>query len=232
MPSEGAAGWQEVRDAVMARIRDRRYPAGALIPNEADLAVEFGCARVTVNRALRALADEGFLERRRKAGTRVAAAPVRKAVLPIPVLRREIEEAGAAYGFDLITRQLALPPPAIATALGTPPDQWLLHLVSLHRADDRPAVLEARWVVPDTVPGMLAADLTVQSPNEWLVANAPYTHGTMSFSAEAAGARAALLGCAAGDSILVLTRSTWLDAAPITHVEQGFPPGHRLMLQL
>ena len=217
----------------MARIRARDYVAGAQIPNEANLAAEFGVARATVNRALRALADEGFLERRRKAGTRVAAAPVRKAVLPIPVLRLEIEATGAAYGYRLLTREDAPPPSDVAAAMGIAEGRVLLHLVSLHRAGSRPVVLEDRWVDPVTVPALPAADLERQSPNEWLVANAPYTHGTMSFSAEPAGAAEALaLGCAPGDSLLLLSRATWLDAAPITHVRQWFPPGHRMQLHL
>ena len=61
--------WQSVQEEVLARIHSRQWKPGDLIPNEADLAQEFGCARATVNRALQNLADEGLLDRRRKAGT-------------------------------------------------------------------------------------------------------------------------------------------------------------------
>ncbi len=89
--------WEAIRAEVLNRIRTRVWPPGALIPSEEALAEEFGCARATVNRALRELADAGVLERKRKAGTRVAALPVRKATLDIPVIRQEI----AARGQDL-----------------------------------------------------------------------------------------------------------------------------------
>ena len=46
---------------VERRIYTREWQPGQSIPNEADLAVEFRCARVTVNRALRTLADAGLL---------------------------------------------------------------------------------------------------------------------------------------------------------------------------
>ena len=59
--------WQSVQEEVLARIHSRQWKPGDLIPNEADLAQEFGCARATVNRALQNLADEGLLDRRRKA---------------------------------------------------------------------------------------------------------------------------------------------------------------------
>jgi GntR family histidine utilization transcriptional repressor len=87
-------GWEDIRAEVLRRIRVRDWPPGGLIPTEETLAQEFGCARATVNRALRELAGAGVLERRRKAGTRVALLPVRKATLEIPVIRQEIEARG------------------------------------------------------------------------------------------------------------------------------------------
>ena len=83
--------WQSVQAEVLRRINAREWKPGDFIPNEAELAIEFGCARATVNRALRALAESGLLDRRRKAGTRVSLNPVRKATLDIPVIRYEIE---------------------------------------------------------------------------------------------------------------------------------------------
>ena len=47
------------------------WKQGGLIPVEVALAKEFGCARATLNRALRELAQERILEHHRKAGTRV-----------------------------------------------------------------------------------------------------------------------------------------------------------------
>ena len=68
-------GWEEIRAEVLRRIERRDWRPGATIPTEEQLAAEFGCARATVNRALRELAEAGVLERRRKAGTRVATHP-------------------------------------------------------------------------------------------------------------------------------------------------------------
>ena len=60
--------WQSVHDEVLRRIHTRQWKPGDLIPKEVELAEQLGCARATVNRALRELATEGFLDRRRKAG--------------------------------------------------------------------------------------------------------------------------------------------------------------------
>ena len=61
-------GWQDVAALARARLMRRDWAPGAVIPTEAALAREFGVSRSTVNRALRALAEEGWLDRRRRAG--------------------------------------------------------------------------------------------------------------------------------------------------------------------
>ena len=53
MQQQKKTSFQDVRDEVMRRIEARVWDQGALLPTEADLAEEFGCARATVNRALR-----------------------------------------------------------------------------------------------------------------------------------------------------------------------------------
>lgn len=64
--------------------------------------MHYGAARATVSRAMRELADDGIVERRRKTGTRVRLSPIRQARFGIPVVKTEIEEAGAAYRYALV----------------------------------------------------------------------------------------------------------------------------------
>lgn len=230
--SVGSVSWQSIRDAMMARIRAQDYAPGELIPNEVDLATEFGCARATVNRALRDLATSGFLDRRRKAGTRVREAPRRKATLAIPLTRAEVEASGARYEYRLLERMGETPPPSVREKLKLAGKERVLHVKSLHLADNVPHMFEDRWIVLDTVPEIEAVDLVKTSPNVWLVRHAPYTHGTMEFLAETAGARSKHLICAPDDPILTMLRVTWLDASPITFARQSFSPSHRMRLEL
>ena len=60
MNVQNAQTWQSVQKEVLRRIHAREWKPGDLIPNEAELAKEFGCARPTVNRALRTLAEGGW----------------------------------------------------------------------------------------------------------------------------------------------------------------------------
>ena len=223
--------WQAVQDEVRRRIHAREWAPGAQIPNEADLAAEFGCARATVNRALRSLAEAGLLDRKRKAGTRVALQPVAKATLDIPVIRLEVEGRGQAYGYRRLLRQAGTPPAAIGAAMGTTGP--LLHLQALHLADGAPYAYEDRWINTDVVPQAAQEPFEAISGNEWLLRHAPYTHGEIGFSATAATApEAALLGCAPGAALFQIDRLTWDHARAITRVRLAYAPGHRMQTAL
>lgn len=233
----GPGTWQALRDEALRRIRARDWPPGARIPDEADLALEWGCARATVNRALRDLAEAGYLERRRKGGTRVALAPVRRAVFHIPLIRQDIAARGLEPGYRLLEDRMADPPAAVQAVLGPGP---LRHLRALHLADGAVWCLEDRWLAPGIAGGVGFESL---SANEWLVANVAFSEGTLSFSAQAAeGELAALLGCAPGAALLVLervTRGPGVGVAdtgaggvpggmPVTCVRLVHAPGHRV----
>mgnify|MGYP000311727133 FL=1 len=229
MTDTRAKSWQAVQDEVLRRIHTREWKPGELIPNEVDLAEEFGCARATVNRALRELAETGLLDRRRRAGTRVALNPVRKAVLEIPVTRLEIEACGARYSHVPLSRQHALPPPGIRGPLGLEAGIRLLHLEAVHMADGRPYAYEDRWINEAAVPAIRDVDFEQISANEWLVHNAPYTAGDFTFTAASAGPREAeVLGCAPGAALFIVERTTRYGETPITAVRLAFPPGYRL----
>ncbi len=169
--------WQTIQNEALRRIRDREWKPGQMIPHEANLAEELGCARATVNRALRELAAAGFLERRRKAGTRVALNPVRKATFDIPIIRHDVEGRGAKHGYRLLDRAMRTTPAEISEKLRLPPKTRLLHIAALHLADGAPFCLEDRWVNPDAVPELETADLAAVSANEWLVQNVTLSGG-------------------------------------------------------
>lgn len=212
--------WQSIQAEVLRRIHAREWPPGHNIPNEVDLAREFGCARATVNRAMQALADAGILERRRRAGTRVALHPVSKATVDIPVIRQEIEERGARYGYRLISRVAGAHPLCGVAAL---------HVVALHLADATPFVIEDRWINLSVCPGATDQGFERLSANEWLLAHAPFTAGDISFSAAVADAGlAACLDTVAGAAIFVIERTTWDHDQTITMARLSYAPGYRI----
>lgn len=221
--------WQSVQAEVLRRIHAREWKPGDLIPNEADLALEFGCARTTVNRALRAVAETGVLDRRRKAGTRVAMQPVAKATLTIPVIRNEIEDAGHSYDYRRMTRREIVPPLSVSQAMKTTANRPLLHVCALHLADNAPHAFEDRWIDPVVVPGALEESFETISANEWLLRYAPYTHGEIMFAATSAKQEDAdMLQCPAKSALFTIERITWDGAAAVTKLRLLYSPGHSM----
>ena len=107
-PMSTRGSYLEIKHHVLGKIRAGAWPPGTLIPKERELAEAFGCARMTVHRALRELADEGVVERRRRSGTRVALQTTRSAMLEIPRVDQEIERQGAIYRYRRIARRIVV----------------------------------------------------------------------------------------------------------------------------
>ncbi|TPE53036.1 GntR family transcriptional regulator [Amaricoccus solimangrovi] len=207
---------------LLGRILSGAWPPGAAIPHEAELAREFAVTRPTIARALADLVGDGLIERRRRAGSRVAERRPAEAVLRIPLIREEIEAEGRAYGYRLLSRErVETPPAAIGAVVGPDP---ALRLLCLHSADGAPYQFEDRWINLATAPAAETADFERVSPNEWLVEAMPFSRAEQALTAEAASpAEADRLAIGEGAPVFVITRSTWLDEAPVTRARLVHP---------
>ncbi len=222
--------WQEIRDRIRASIIDRTYEPGDKLPRDADMAETLGCARTTVQRAMRDLSDAGLVERKRKGGTHVRADPVTRATLDIPVTRAEVEKRGGVYGYRLIDRDIRPTPHEIAAKFEQAEPGPMMQVRALHLADHKPHIYEDRWISIDTSPEIVDVDLSRHSANEWLVHNKPYTRLDMRFYAVSADAEIAkVLNIEKGRALLVIERTTWIGKAPITLVKAYTAPGYALV---
>ena len=224
--------YREVKADILARITSGDLAPGSAMPNEVDLAESYGCARATVNRAMRELAEEGIIERRRKAGTRVRMAPVRQARFAIPIVRHEIEARGAEYRYALVQREIHAAPDWLRARLALEPGGQVLHLTCMHYADGAPYQHEDRWINLAVTPDAATTDFLSVGPNEWLVAAVPFSNAEISFLAVQADATlAAHLDCNEGDALFQAERSTWWNGKAVTFVRLTHRRGHRLTTQ-
>lgn len=223
------ATFRDIKDDILSRITRGDWKPGTLLPNEQDLSETYGCARATVNRAMRELAEDGIIERKRKAGTRVRLSPLRQARIDIPLVRREIEEQGASYRYALIRRTVLPAPDWLRARLGVAAEAEVLHLTCLHFADGLAYQFEDRWINLPVLPAAREVDFARVGPNEWLVATIPFSAVEVSFSASLADRRIAEnLGCAAGDALFLAERSTWWQGEAVTYVRLHYQRGYRM----
>jgi len=233
MTSSSRMTFRAIKDEITQRIGDRLWEPGGLIPSEHALAVEFGVARGTVNRALQELARAGLVERKRRAGTRVVMNPVREARFSIPLVAQEITASGAAYRYRLLLRAERAASAHDAERLGIEPGAPLLHLRCLHYSDDQPYQFEDRLINPAIAPDMLQESFETEGPNEWLVAVAPFSRAEFTFLAGLPSVEEAChLGIDPQSPVFIGERRTWLLARPITMVRMIHPQTHRLRTTL
>lgn len=115
-----------VADALRADIGATRMRPGDPLPTEAQLTSRFGVSRFTVREALRTLANEGLIERRRGSGTVVAAAQ--------PALRQALSDTQALLQYAAASEFRISPAtpvtlrPAQAALLRRPPGEAWLHI--------------------------------------------------------------------------------------------------------
>lgn len=213
-----------IKNDFLRRIREGELRPGDKIDHEEVIAQQYDCARATVHRAIRELAEEGYVERKRRAGTRIADAGTRATKVTIPLVRQEIENRGATYRFSLLAREMGTPPELVAHALGLTPTDEALYLRVVHFANDKPFQLEDRWVNTQLVPQAVEARFEAQNPNEWLVKTVPYSDAEHYFSAENADAETAkLLQIQTNDAVFVIERRTAMPAGGVTYVRLQHP---------
>ena len=212
---------QRIRRGIEARILSGDWPPGHRIPFEHELMGQFGCARMTVNKAISGLVAAGLVERRRKVGSFVIRPRIQSAVLEIPDIAAEIARRGQRYQYELLGRvQCAAEAP---NPLALPSRQPVLELTCRHSADAQPLAFEYRLISLPAVPDAAHADFSVSAPGPWLIEHVPWTEAQHRISAINADAEiAANLGVARQSACLVVERQTWRAGTAITFVRQVF----------
>jgi GntR family histidine utilization transcriptional repressor len=213
-----------IKEEVLDRVRTGKWQPGQSIPGDAEIARMFDCARMTAHRALRELAEEGVLERRRRTGSRVALRSGRSALVEIPRIDREIEAQGAVYGYQLLGRSLRRSTAAARTRLGLAKGDRTLWLLCLHWAGAVPFQLEERWINLQAAPAAEAEPFVDLGPNRWLLEHVPWSSAEHEISAELASPRASKhLRVAPGSALLVLERTTTFERRKVTYVRLSHP---------
>lgn len=237
--SQPVAGRIAPRPAPYARVKQflkdglaaGRWPAGALMPSEAELVAQFGVSRMTVSRALRELQADGLVERVQGVGTFAARLHRLASTLTIHDLHEEIVGRGHQHQAQVQLQRREPAPAALAEQLGLAPGAEVFHTLIVHLDNGVPLQLEDRYVNPACSPGYLAADFSRTTPTQVLFDTTALWRAQYSIEAEPATAdEAGLLRIAPGAACLVVTRRTFSRDATIT-LARLVHPGARYLLQ-
>lgn len=212
-----------IRTEIERRILSGEWPPGHRLPVERELMAQYGCARMTVNGALAALVEAGFIERRRRAGSFVRRPPLRSAALEIPDIGAQVRGSGDDYGYELLERVRRRATAAERAALGLPAGAVVLWLSARHSAGGAPIAYEERVIPLDAVPEAATADFGRDAPGSWLLRRVPWQEAENTILADVADARLAeRLGVPEGAALLVVERRTWRAGRTLTAVRTWY----------
>ena len=215
---------KRIRTDISDRILSGAWPPGHRIPFEHELMAEYGCSRMTVNKALAPLAESGLIIRRRKVGSFVSRPRIHSVVLDIPDIPAEVTARGEPYAYELQSRRVRIASRHEVMELGLVAPVEVLALRCLHRSSGRPFALEERLINLEAVPEAAGVDFACIAPGSWLLGHVPWTEAEHRISAaNVPRATASSLGIEPMAACLVLERQTWRGADRITHVRLTFP---------
>ena len=200
--------YQQVKDYIARKIQDGSWKAGDRLPSENELVLQFGISRMTVNRALRELTEQGRIVRVAGVGSFVAEEKPQSTLLQIAHLASEIRQRGHDYDCRLLSVERVAATMDVATALDMRLGESVFHALCVHLENGLPVQLEDRYVHPRMAPDFLRQDFAQVQPSEYLVRNVPFDQAE----------QARLLEMDAAQPCLLLTRRTWSRGTPVTMV--------------
>jgi GntR family transcriptional regulator, histidine utilization repressor len=220
-------GYEQVKSFVQTHIRNGQWRPGHRVPSEAELVKQFALSRMTVNRALRELANQGLIIRVRGSGTVVANLNRVSARLEIRDIHEQIRERGHLYASILLHKGRERAPRGLAKVLGVRTNSFVFHTLMVHSENGVPLQCEDRYVNPLAAPGYLDNDFANITPTHYLLQHAPLTEAHYSIEAVLPSIQEAqALNISGQEPCLVMTRHT-LSGENVASIARLVYPGSR-----
>lgn len=230
-PKENTTLHQRILSEIEGRIVSGEWPPGHRIPFEVDLAEQYDCSRMTVNKVLTQLAKAGLIERRKRSGSFVTQPQAQSAVLEIHDIKAEVLSLNLPYAYAVTKRVIRKSRADDLRRLELPAAAQLVEIACVHYAGQRPFCLEDRLINLAAVPEAAEADFEEIAPGAWLINQVPWSAAENMIRAVSADAEAAKgLDVDIGTACLVVERRTWSGAGPITHVRLTYPGDRHVLV--
>ena len=231
MTSATPPRYKVIEEFLLERIGNGDYPLHHQIPPEERLARDFSVSRMTANKAINNLVQQGYLVRQAGLGTFVTDRKSESSLHEVMNIAAEVRARGHAYTNHIVRSEAVAADDEVALKLGLRIGAEVFHSILVHLEDGVPIQLEDRFVNPRWVPHYLSCDFSRQSPNEVLVASCPISDVEHVVEAVHADAQTAeWLAIAPGAACLSMIRRTWSDEHLISYVRL-IHPGERYKLR-
>lgn len=219
--------YRKVKDHILAHIGSGAWSSGHRVPSENDLVKLLGVSRMTVNRAMKELSDEGLLTRVAGVGTFVADRTAHANPLEVHNIVNEIRSRGGEHSVQVLKLEAVEAKGEVAGSFNAAPGAQVFHSLMVHCQNGVPVQLEDRYVNPAVAPGYLGVDFTRTTAHQYLIEVAPLQEVEHILRAVMPTAQVRRhLKMAEGEPCLLLQRRTW-SGGQVATTSRFYYPGSR-----
>lgn len=219
--------YQKVKDHILSHIGSGAWPSGHRVPSENELVKLLSVSRMTVNRAMKELSDEGLLTRVAGVGTFVADRTAHANPLEVHNIASEIRNRGAEHTVQVLKLEAVDAKGDMARSFNAAPGATVFHSLMVHCENGVPVQLEDRYVNPAVAPGYLGVDFTKTTAHQYLIEVAPLQEVEHILRAVMPTAQVRrLLKMPEGEPCLMLQRRTW-SGGQVATTSRFYYPGSR-----
>jgi GntR family histidine utilization transcriptional repressor len=216
--------YQQLKDLIIGRISSGDLRPQDRVPSENELVETEKVSRMTANRALRELTNEGYVERVAGRGTFVSDLRARSHVLEVHNIADEIARRGHTHSCRVIHKSRQHARGEVARALHVEQGVDVFHLLLVHSENDVPIQIEDRHVIADFAPDCLEQNYQEVTPSAYLTSILPLQEAEQVVRAaqpNAAVRRRLQMGD--DEPSLVVLRRTWSHGQPVTFARLHHP---------
>jgi GntR family transcriptional regulator, histidine utilization repressor len=216
--------YQQLKEQIIAEISSGRLRPRDRVPSENELVVSAGVSRMTANRALRELTDEGYVERVAGVGTFVADLRAASHLLEVRNIADEIAHRGHRHSAVVLLSSAERADAGVAEALQIEEGEDVFHLSVVHKENGAPIQHEERYVLRSLAPDCLLQDFTRVTPSAYLSAVLPLQEAEQTVQAVMPGpAVRKNLEMDVGEPCLLVKRLTWSRGRPVSFARLHHP---------
>ena len=216
--------YQQIKKTIQRKIAAGEWTAGQKLPSENDLVAALAVSRMTINRALRELTQQGLINRVHGLGSFVAETPRHASLIELQDIALEIAQRGKRHTSRVLALETVEANAAVAAQMGISISAPVYYLCAVHLQDDTPLQMEMRYVNPQAMPEFINQDFMHSTSTAYLLKQFQpdeMEHIVRACLPDAHSCEQLLMN--PGEPCLQLIRRTWKNDQVITYVTLTYP---------
>lgn len=202
--------YERIKTSIIDDIESGKLKPDDKILSENELASRFNASRMTANRALKELKEEGRIVRVHGVGSFVSRPKPDAALLEIKSIALEIDAWGGRHSAEVVVLEKTITDDTIAQKMEIPVNDPVFHSVIIHMDSGIPIQYSERYISPTVAPLYLEQDFKNTTPSEYLLSIAPVRQAEHSIEAVIPDPDVrGYLDIASEEPCICLKRRTW-----------------------